>query len=80
MDAVEDAITELVALMRPVLRDGLRKRGVPTWRSDPTHRAAMMRHIARDASGERQDPDSGAHPLAHAGVRALMAAWQETQA
>lgn len=36
------------------------------------HLAGMFRHLARWIAGEKVDPDSGAHPLAHAIARLLI--------
>jgi len=74
---IEDIITELSALIRTTLEDGQRKRAPDYWKQDPDHAEAMHRHLIRYDMGELVDEDSGAHPLSHVGVRALMQAYQE---
>lgn len=76
---IEDIIKDLIPLIRETLVDGQRKRSPTYWKEDPGHRQSMYRHLIRDQAGELVDEDSGAHPLQHAGVRALMQAWQETR-
>jgi hypothetical protein len=76
---VLETLEELVSLMIPVLMDGARKRSAgtkPHWKQDKHYRS-MMRHIYNYNSGLLVDKDSGQHPLAHTGVRALMIAGQE---
>lgn len=75
---IEDIIADLVPLIRETLVDGQRKRPPTYWKVDPGHPDSMHRHLHRYDMGEKVDADSGAHPLQHAGVRALMQAWQET--
>ncbi len=79
-EAAEQALRDLTALMLPVLLDGARKRAAGAkvhWRRDGGHLPALYRHLRRWETGERVDPDSGAHPLVHVAVRALMLAAQE---
>ena len=75
---IEDIITELSELIRETLVDGQRKRSPSYWKEDPGHLEAMHRHLVRYDRGELVDKDSGAHPLAHVGTRALMQAWLES--
>lgn len=61
--------------------DGKRRTGTipsPWWRDD-RHFWKIFNHIARYLRGEKADPDSGAHPMAHVAWRALCVAYQETQ-
>ena len=67
-------------LLRSASVDGgtKRRRGEkPSWKVDQSHRRAIYSHLGRWATGERHDPDSGAHPLIHAAWRCLAVAWQE---
>ena len=78
----QDVVLEVFAeLLRTATADGGRKRAAgtkPPWWVDPSHRAAMWRHIDRWRNREMRDKDSGAHPLVHAAWRALAVAYQET--
>jgi hypothetical protein len=76
---IEDIIEELSELIRATLLDGQRKRAPSYWKNDPGHVDALHRHLVRYDLGELVDEDSKAHPLAHAGTRALMQAYQEIQ-
>lgn len=49
----------------------------PLWKYDPSHRAAMFRHLTRWIEGDRYDGESSAHALAHMAWRALAIAYQE---
>ena len=67
--------------LRKVMGDGATKRAAglkPIWKEDK-HVPSFRRHVARWELGEKEDVDSGAHPLVHAACRALMIAWQETR-
>lgn len=67
-------------MLKQVTRDGGKKRAVnekPPWFVDPTHEAAIFSHLNKWKHGEREDPDSGAHPLVHLAWRALAIAYQE---
>lgn len=78
-EEIEQTLKTLCEVMRPVLEDGARKResGLkPHWTVDE-HEPSLRRHLNRWDRGEYTDPDSGAHPLAHAMVRCGMQAWQE---
>ena len=55
-----------------------RKRGKPPWYVDTDHHRAMFSHYHKWLAGEREDPDSGAHPLVHMAWRALSIAAVET--
>lgn len=77
---IEEIIQDLVPLIRETLIDGARKRSPDYWKQDPGHVDALQRHLHRYDLGETTDRDSLAHPLQHAGVRALMQAWQEVNA
>lgn len=65
------AMTEVV----DVLAHGATKYGVDNWRKVSNARrryiAAMLRHVVAFATGERNDPESGRHHLAHAACCAL---------
>lgn len=61
--------------------DGSKKRQAglkPPWYEDPSHEGAIFSHLTKWKRGEKKDPDSGAHPLGHAGWRCLAIAWQES--
>ena len=77
-DLVLDVFVEL---LRDATKDGGRKRAAglkPPWWVDPSHKAAMWRHLDRWRDREMHDADSGAHPLVHVAWRALAIAYQET--
>jgi len=66
------ALDEVIA----VLMHGAERYGEDNWRSVPNWRrryfSAMMRHaVAYFAAGEKNDPDTGRHHLAHACCCAL---------
>ncbi len=76
----QDTMRTLSSLMMPVVMDGARKRFAGTkvhWLRDYTHVSALYRHLRRWENGELVDKDSGAHPLIHVAVRALMQAGRE---
>lgn len=63
--------------------DGGAKRGAglkPSWKVDQSHYDAAVRHFHRWINGEREDKDSGVHPLIHMAWRLLAIAWQEDEA
>jgi len=67
-------------MLAAVIADGGRKRNrgeKPSWKVDLSHEAAIFSHLNRWKHGEKEDPDSGQHPLVHLACRALMIAWQE---
>lgn len=69
----------LVELQKPT-GDGGAKRAAgtkPPWYDD-THEAQIFSHITKWKRGEREDPDSGAHPLVHAAWRCLAIACIES--
>lgn len=51
---------------------------VPDWRN--RYFAAAMRHLTAWFEGERQDPESGMHHLAHAGCCILFMLWLDKEA
>lgn len=61
--------------------DGSKKRQAgskPPWYEDDSHEAAIFSHLTKWKRGELVDPDSGAHPLVHAGWRCLAIACRES--
>ena len=61
-----------------VMEDGNNKYPDETsWQRRPRqdHVDAMMRHVLAFCAGQKKDPDSGLHPLAHAACRALFVMW-----
>lgn len=48
------------------------------WRIDKDHRRGFYSHLYKYERGDREDEDSGAHPLVHAAWRLLAIAYQET--
>lgn len=67
-------------MLRVVTADGGRKRSAglkPSWKVDPSHKAAVFSHLMKREKGELQDADSGAHPYVHAAWRLLAIAYQE---
>lgn len=56
--------------MARAMENGAEKYGPYNWRENEVRAevyiSAALRHIAAYQDGERADPDSGAHPLAHA--------------
>lgn len=78
----EEIIAIFSDMLRAVLGDGAKKRQAgskPSWKVD-VHEPALWSHINKWKHGELVDEDSGAHPLVHQACRALMIAWQETEA
>jgi len=70
----------MAKMLRACTGDGSSKRqkGIkPAWYDDPTHEAAIFSHMRRWKSGEKRDPDSGAHPMTHVGWRSLAIAYME---
>lgn len=68
-------------MLASATRDGgnKRRRGEkPPWWRDPSHMAALYRHLEAWETGERFDPDSGVHPLVALAWRGLAVAYQET--
>ena len=78
----QNQITQLYAeMLDACTKDGGRKRAAGEkvdWRIDPDHRRGFYSHIYKYEAGDREDEDSGAHPLVHAAWRLLATAWQET--
>ena len=75
-----DVLEVFKALLGAVTRDGGRKRAQgtkPPWWRDDSHEAAIFSHLAKWKRGHKTDPDSGTHPLVHAGWRCLAIAYQE---
>lgn len=82
-DASEQQVllNEFVRMLKSVTKDGGRKRArgeKPPWWCDNTHEAAIFSHLNKWKHGEKQDPDSGVHPLVHLAWRALAIAYQES--
>ena len=75
----EHILSVFAELLALPTADGQRKRakGKVFWQVDPGHEEALDRHLLRWATGERKDPDSGAHPLVHVAWRALALVAQE---
>lgn len=76
-----EILAEFAAMLAATSRDGGAKRAKglkPSWKVDPSHRAAIFSHLNKYEHGERHDADSGQHPLVHLAWRALAIAWQET--
>lgn len=70
-----------MAMLAGVTGDGSKKRQAglkPPWWRDGSHEAAIFSHLNKWKHGEKQDKDSGAHPLVHLAWRALAIAYQET--
>ena len=70
------------ALLAEVTRDGGQKRArgeKPPWWRDEGHEAAIFSHLAKWKRGMKIDPDSGVHPMIHAGWRCLAIGYQETR-
>ena len=78
----DDVLTRFMVELRKPTGDGGAKRSsgnkVP-WYEDKEHLGAFKRHLDRWLfEGEKVDPDSGAHPLAHAAWRLLAIVCVET--
>jgi hypothetical protein len=76
-----EVLSEFCLMLAATSRDGGKKRAKglkPSWKVDPSHRAAIFSHLNRYEHGEDVDPDSGQHPFVHLAWRALAIAWQET--
>lgn len=70
-----------IDLLMAATGDGGKKRAAgskPSWKVDEGHEGAIFSHITKWKRGERVDPDSGVHPLAHAAWRCLAIAAQES--
>ena len=68
-------------MLAAVTGDGSKKRQAglkPPWWQDDSHEAAIFSHLHKWKRGEKVDPDSGAHPMIHAGWRCLAIGYQET--
>lgn len=68
------------ALLAEVTKDGGKKRArgeKPPWWQDDSHEAAIFSHFTKWKMGLKTDPDSGTHPMVHAGWRCLAIAAQE---
>ena len=77
----DDIIRRFTQELLKATGDGQKKRAAgtkPPWYIDPSHEAAVYRHLERWEDGERVDKDSGAHPLVHAAWRMLAIACKET--
>lgn len=69
-------------LLSDATGDGSKKRQrgeKQPWYEDQSHEAAIFSHLSKWKHGEREDPDSGAHPLVHLAWRALALAYQENE-
>lgn len=78
-----EVLREFGRMLSAASGDGGRKRAAglkPSWKVDPSHRAAIFSHLNKYEHGERVDRDSGQHPFVHLAWRALAIAWQETHA
>lgn len=77
----ELVMEEFTRMLLAATGDGSRKRQAglkPPWWRDPSHEAAVFSHLNKWKHGEKEDPDSGVHPLVHLAWRALAIAYQET--
>ncbi len=84
MDELSEEQEEIIALMTAALRavtaDGNRKRRrgqKVSWKVDRGHEGAIFSHVTKWKRGELVDPDSGVHPMIHAGWRCLAIGLQE---
>ena len=76
----EDVLEVFLDMLATVTRDGGQKRArgeKPPWWRDDSHEAAIFSHLTKWKRGLKTDPDSGTHPLVHAGWRCLAIAYQE---
>jgi len=81
MTEQEDVLARFMEELRKPTGDGAQKRSrreKPPWYEDDSHEAAIFSHITKWKRGEKIDPDSGAHPLVHAGWRCLAIALRES--
>ena len=81
IDEAAEIYREFIKLLVGPTEDGQIKRAArvkPHWKVDEGHEAALVRHWDRYWAGQREDPDSGCHPLIHAAWRCLAIAWQDT--
>jgi hypothetical protein len=75
-----DVLDRFLVELAKVTGDGSAKRQAgekPPWYEDDSHEAAIFSHLMKWKKGETVDPDSGAHPLAHAAWRCLAIACSE---
>ena len=67
-----------------VLEVGARKYDVDNWKRVPDastrYYDALMRHVHAWRDGEKTDPETGLHHLAHAGCCLLFLLWLDTKA
>jgi hypothetical protein len=78
---IVDEVERFRSMILEPIADGSMKRQrgeKPPWWQDPTHKEALFSHYHNYLIGIKHDPDSGAHPLVHLAVRALMQAAIET--
>jgi hypothetical protein len=71
---------EFSKMLRLATGDGANKRQrgeKPLWKVDPSHEAAMYRHLDQWEGGELYSTDSGVHHLVSMAWRALAIAWRE---
>lgn len=72
-----------VAQIVQVMEFGARKYAPDNWQRVPEARTryfdALMRHVHAWWSGERADPETGLHHLAHAGCCVLFLLWLERE-
>lgn len=76
----QDVLDRFAAELSKATGDGSKKRQAgekPPWYRDTSHEGAIFSHITKWKRGEQVDPDSGAHPLVHAGWRCLAIAASE---
>jgi hypothetical protein len=80
-DERADILARFTAELAKVTGDGSKKRAAgekPPWYLDDSHEAAVFSHLMKWKRGEVVDPDSGCHPLVHAGWRLIAIALRET--
>ncbi len=77
----QDKVIEVFSnMLRAATKDGGKKRALglkDPWWKDSNHEAAIFSHLSKWKHGEKQDKDSGAHPLIHLGWRCLAQAYIE---
>lgn len=75
--------TRAVQRIIDVLEVGARKYDVDNWKRVPhaevRYYDALMRHVHAWRDGERLDPETGLHHLAHAGCCLLFMLWLDTE-